>query len=74
MGSFRGEAGATGVVVEIDGQKGGLVTEVDEAEVVEVVKAGDESVGATEEGDEGRGRVGYEAGRRIISAEARYAR
>lgn len=57
------EAGAAGVVVLEDGEEGGLVADVGDVLVVEVVEAGGEVGGAAEEGDECALVVGGVAGR-----------
>ena len=61
MSSFRGEGRTASIMVEIDGQKGGLVAEVKKTRCMEVVEAGNEGFGAAEESDESGDGVGNEA-------------
>lgn len=61
------EAGAAGVVVLEDGEEGGLVADVGDVLVVEVVEAGGELGRAAEEGDQGALVVGGVAGRGLDS-------
>ena len=61
MSSLRGEGWTASIVVEIDGQKGGLVAKVEKTRGMEVIEARDEGFGPAEEGDESGDGVGNEA-------------
>lgn len=52
VGAFGGETGTAGVVVLVDGEKGGFVANVSDIFLVEVFETGNESLGAAEGGDE----------------------
>lgn len=51
MRTLGGKGRTPGVVVLEDGEEGGLVADVGDALVVQEIEAGDEGVGAPEEGD-----------------------
>jgi hypothetical protein len=74
VGAAGREARAPGEVVLEDGGEGGLVADVGDVLVVEIIEARDEGGGAAEEGDEGGlvvGDVASREGRYILGWEER---